>query len=233
MQKFTTIFAKLGLVPNLFFSLECLHCGKLVLERCSLCSSCKEQLVLLSPFGRCRICFSEECGKLCPSHHSREEGRLPLRVGAAFENMGPPYTMACRLKQGQLYHLAKDLAAWMVVQMFQLNFPIPDRIVPMPCSWMHRIVDPWHVPTLIAKSMRNFLQLPVSPLLKISAEGVPDRISDNTEGSGLAWRKKIEIADQKILLVEDCIGTGRRIYAAARLLQEGFPSAIFAIAACR
>ncbi|MFS8563903.1 MAG: phosphoribosyltransferase [Rhabdochlamydiaceae bacterium] len=46
------------------------------------------------------------------------------------------------------------------------------------------------------------------------------------------WGRTGDISDKTILLVDDLIGTGATLKAAAYRLKEGFPKAIYGLALC-
>jgi predicted amidophosphoribosyltransferase len=114
--------------------------------------------------------------------------------------------------------MAKDLAALMVFQLFQLGWPLPDCIIPVPISHLRFFQRGYEQNLLLAQEMSLFLQKPVLNILK------RDNFFDE-----VSFKKRAEVSDRILLLVVDEIKTIHEINLCSRLLEEGTPKAIYAL----
>jgi predicted amidophosphoribosyltransferase len=194
----------------------CVHCEGGVEGKGLLCIDCMQNLTLLSAEGRCSTCFDEV--EICGMCRGKS---YPFRKAAAvFEYFGPAFSLLQLLKKGSLPSLAKDFAAFMVVQLFQLGWPLPDQLVPMPQSFAKTLQNGYNLSELIAKEMAKLLQCPCDCLLK----------RKNIDLS-FSWKKRRDLANKTILLIDEQIDTKDNLCPGATILQEGAPRSIYVLAA--
>ncbi len=203
---------------RLLFPPLCLHCQKTTgALRKRLCPACLELLELLSPEERCPPFLK--------------------KTAAAFAYFGPAASLVRELKYRHRPYLAKDAAAFMLLQLHELGWDPPDLIVPVPQSLMHGLVRGYHPTLLIAQALGGMLERPVANLLKRRL-GIPSQTGlDEAQRRALPldsflWKKYRDISDQKILLIDDVMTTGTTLHRCAAVLQQGFPISIHALAFC-
>jgi ComF family protein len=214
----------------------CLHCE----EKTGglLCATCSELLTLLSSEGRCRGCFTllEEKNK-CPQCDQKV---ACFKRAAALDYFGPAATLVQRLKFANRPHLAKDLAAFMVVQLFRLGWPTPDLLIPVPQPFTRFLVRGYNQSELLAKEMGQLLNREVKNLLKRRSGDFPQMGQERSQREKLSqaaffWKKKNsceQVVGKTVLLIDDVMTTGTTLRQTASLLQEAGPAALYALAAC-
>ena len=108
---------------DLFFPPLCVSCN----ERCRtkhFCLSCWSLCQPPDPMIRCKYCFDslDGRGSLCPQ--CRKKRLLPIIRGYVFEKQSPAHLLGTQESVG--------LASFALYQWIQLEWPLPDAIVPMP-----------------------------------------------------------------------------------------------------
>lgn len=145
-------------------------------------------------------------------------------MAAVFDDQGPAFDLLRAFKNGK-YYLAKSLASNLVVQWYQLQWPVPDVIVPVPSTlsrWAQRGCNPR---ALLAKDLGKILNCPVSNALK--------RTSYQLDAPKFRLRSNIFLGDKTILLVDDICRTGRTLQSAAEALHTAAPDHIYGITVSR
>lgn len=211
----------------------CLHCQELT-DRTLLCRACSELLQILPLEGRCAYCFvpsesvCDKCRQRIPSFK---------KAAAVFDHLGPAAALIHALKYNNRPDLAKDFAAFMIVQFTRLNWPIPDLIVPVPQSLSHYVMRGYNQSTLIANEFAKLLECPCLDLLKrhsgtFSQMGQNRDQRESLSEDNFSWKKSHLISDKTILLIDDVMTTGTTLRHCASMLQQGFPEAIYALSFC-
>ena len=214
----------------------CVHCdSKTKSSRFPLCKTCLTDLEKISPEERCPKCFSAKENSFCQRCHDYPLGLQG--VAATFEHLGAASTLLKEWKVCSRPALVKGLAAWMAVQFLELQWPPPDLIVPIPQTILQAMTFGFNPPQLLAQELSKILNVPMRSLLKKNWGHPPQaRLlwEDRKKLSYRAfeWRGKEDISDKTILLVDDLIGTGATLKAAAFRLREGFPKAIYGLVLC-
>lgn len=210
----------------------CFHCRGWRGQAPILCALCQEQMALLDPLGRCKICFRslEEGREVCKGCLSAS-----LRSAAALEYEGAAVSMIRQLKYQDRVAMAKALAPFLAAQWARLDWPRPNFLVPMPQTWTHRLRRGYNQSFLLAKELGNLLDLPVKEVLRRNGAALAQSGKSRSERLQLSaesfrLKKESRIADQIVLLIDDVITTGATVRCAAEVLQEGMPSQVFALA---
>lgn len=145
---------------DLIFPPICLSCR----EWCGtkfLCSDCWRLSELPDPAERCRHCFGEldQRGNLCGQ--CRWKRRLPIVRAYVFDPGSPAFFLGCEE--------AEAIASFAVVQWVQLEWPVPDAIIPMPDADSKAI----------GRALAVMLEVPFVQALRIDCEYVEDRLEDD------------------------------------------------------
>jgi competence protein ComFC len=204
-----------------------------------LCEDCVSLLQLIDGNERCPLCFSSHycplqnicahCDYLFPSVN---------RMAASFDYEGPASTLIRKLKYGDAPHLAEGLGAMMVTQLFALNWPIPDVIVPVPISLARWIERGYNQSQLLSDSIGHLVNVPVVNALgrksgDFSQAGLSRQQRMTLDGRSLYLKNSNAITGKVVLLVDDVLTTGSTMNRCAEVLWEESPLAIYALAFCK
>ena len=152
---------------HLLYPSNCLHCHELLAPDSSvLCASCGSLLELLERQDRCKHCFNLKPPDLSYCPHCAKNPSLFFRTAAAFDYLGPAASIIKKLKYGGQPHLAKGAGAFMIAQFTQLDWPIPDAIIPVPISFGHWLDRGFNQSELLANELGSALQVPVWNAIK-------------------------------------------------------------------
>lgn len=206
---------------------------------CHLCKSCTLELELIDPKERCPFCFSTEFSqerKRCATCQNRESQLY--RTAAAFDYIGPAASIVRKLKYSNQPYLAEGASAFLVAQWAQLEWPLPDLIVPVPISYTHWLVRGYNQSALLAEGVAKLLDRPVhSPLKRLSGDysqaGMDLKQRKALKKSTLTLDKRHQLYDKRILLIDDVMTTGSTLERCAEVLAEGCPTEIYALTFCR
>lgn len=221
---------------NLIFPKLCLHCKAVLEKKKRLCADCLKEFELIPPETRCLHCFSalEEQRQVCLLCRRKP---LPLRrVAAAFEQIGPAASLLSQFR-GSQHYLAKEIAAFLLVQFYKLQWPLPDLITAVPSSFLSRLEKGYHPSFLIAKELGKMVDRPAHLLLKRrwtapSSQALSIEKRKELPVDTFTWKKRISIADQTLLIIDDLLVTGTSLSHTATQLQEGCPKALYGLVFC-
>lgn len=225
---------------HLVYPSTCLHCQTLLPpESIVICHSCSTLLDLITPHHRCLMCFNlmdesshgicQECSHY-PSHY--------VRTGSAFEYAGPPASLVKHLKYSNKPFLSKGMAAFMVAQLDQLDWPLPDALIPVPISLTHLLDRGYNQSRLLAEEMSLLLQCPVLDVLKrqpgdFSQAALNLEQRKALEGKRFSRKNKFSVEGKTLLVIDDVMTSGLTLQRCAEALLTGSPKALYALTFCR
>ncbi|NGX37316.1 MAG: hypothetical protein K1000chlam2_00470 [Chlamydiae bacterium] len=199
---------------DILYSPECLHCKTLFQGKGTLCGQCLDTFSLLSAEGHCIKCFAEiplvtgickPCRKIShPFYH----------LASCFDAYGPARSIENVFSSGQT-HLAKDIAAYFVIQIHELNFPQFGSIISVP----NHMQNPHF---RIAQEIAKLLSIPFQPVLRRNLKPYP----------AFSLKKKCNIINQIVLLVDTNMQTRNTMRKAAFALEQGLPEKIYGMTFC-
>jgi len=159
-------------------------------------------------------------------------------MGAAFDYEGPATSLVRHLKYANRPYLAQGMAAFLVVQFDQLQWPIPDALIPVPLSFTHWLQRGYNQSRLLAEEMGRLLTCPTWNALK--------RRSGNFSQAALTLEQRKSMDSQSfrrnlmyplqgkvLLLIDDVMTSGLTLQRCAETLSTGDPAALYALAFCR
>lgn len=224
---------------NLIFPPLCLHCkGLTAAPNELLCQNCLKTLTLLNPSEYCPHCLSADyhpINKLCAA--CLREPPIFDGVAAAFDYQGPAASLVRQLKYGQQRYLAKGCAAYMSAQFLNLDWPIPDLIVPVPITSTKLFLRGFNQSLLIAQELGSLLQCNVKSLLKRKHSGFSQAGLSRQQRLTLASENfylsaNADIKDKIVLLVDDVMTTGSTLHCCGEALSTSFPSKLYGMVCC-
>lgn len=225
---------------NFIYPSACLHCTIPIGHgEGYFCQNCIAQFELINPEERCPYCFSADYDpkqRVC--YPCFMEAPVFKRSAAAFDYHGPAAALVQKMKYANQPYLAKGVGAYMAVQMLKLEWPMPDLIVPVPLTLVHRISRGYNQSLLLAESLGSILKCPVQEVLRRrwldhSQAGMSRKQRLGLEPDAFSLRKGIDIRDKVILLIDDVMTTGQTLNCCAEILYEGYPTAVYALTFCR
>lgn len=240
MKSFSFLNHCLHSFIDLLFPPLCFHCGHLIEKHSTnLCSSCSTLLQFIEPKGRCLYCFNDmenEKLNICP--RCLRKPSIFHRIGAAFDYSGPAASLVKKIKYGNQPYLAKGAGAFLAAQFLQLNWPIPDLIVPVPLSSAHLFQRGYNQSELMAQSMAAILGRPLKNVLGrknggYSQAALPFQKRALLDKELFFLKKDADLHDRVILLVDDVMTTGATFFSCGSALLEQSPDKIYGIALCR
>jgi len=200
---------------DLLYPPTCLHCNEALPSPTHLCENCLENLTLLFEEGHCRKCFSEIATEKGVCKACRKISHPFFKCGACFEAFGPAMSLQWAFIKQKQIHLAKDIAAYFVIQIHRLHWPLPQDIVPLP--------DFFHTPSaLVAKEMALMLECSYSPVLRRHFALEPI----------FSLKKKCKLSNKTVLLISADMQNFAIMHKAGWTLDKGQPLQIYGMRFC-
>jgi competence protein ComFC len=176
-----------------------------------LCQPCFESLQLLSPFRRCRRCFHalDEGGHRCP------RSALTSRA-SCFEDSLSSRTL--------LSTPGTAVAPFVLMQWHELQWPLPDLVVPTPGDWFSRGNDRWKARKEIALNVAHLLNRPYASCLGMHRHLLPlpylslEEQRQDVDSHALTIRTPDIVINANILLIHDTSTSGLALHASAKTL---------------
>lgn len=224
---------------SLIYPPICLHCSdKLSLKETLLCAPCQELLTLIEKEHHCTRCFHEKSSKkLHACKNCFSKSLSTVSIAAALEYMGPAKTLIKQLKYGDKPYLAKGLASFMAAQFIELEWPMPDLIIPVPQAFSRFLSRGYNQAELLGETLGLILNCPLQLSLKrksgsFSQAALNKEERLKIEKSTISLKKNQNLQDKIILLVDDVLTTGTTAEKCAEILMDACPKAIYVLTAC-
>ncbi|MBA3956954.1 MAG: ComF family protein [Parachlamydiaceae bacterium] len=225
---------------NFVYPPFCLHCQEALHATHSLlCATCLEQLDLIDSSTRCPLCFSTDFNPVNLLCFDCKHTPSPFNgVAAAFDYIGPAATLIKQLKYSDKPFLADGCGAYLAAQFLQLDWPMPDIIVPVPIPLTRLLTRGYNQSALLAENVATLLQRPTVHALSRSSgdysqAGLTRKQRLTLDGKGITLRSNASIQDKIILLIDDVWTTGSTMRMCSEALSEGYPSKIYCLTFCR
>lgn len=223
-----------SLFSNLFLPPLCLHCEKRMEKyHPRFCEECLAQLTLLPPEGRCQKCFTEISLIHGTCQSCRKRSHPFKALASCFDGYGPAASLLKALKQRGWHRFADDLAAYMLIQLDKLQWPMPTLIIPIPLSPERHLLRGFNQRELIGQALAKRLSIPCRSLLKREGGGFSSHLLSLEQRAELpevfSLKKKTELSSEIILLIDDLIVTRATMRRAGEALKMGGASSIYGI----
>lgn len=205
----------MSLLLNLIYPPKCLHCDVSLPVHQLLCSQCLDLFTMLPEEGRCPKCFGEISTVSGICKPCREVAHPLAQLGACFDAFGPAQSIVKALMNQSNFHFAKDIAAFILVQLERLKYPSFDLITIVPSYFFHR-----H--KCVAQELSKMMGCPFKRLLNRHL----------TPSPSFSFRKKCNIINRRVLLLDISMETRSTIRAAAWALDRGGPETIYGMTFC-
>lgn len=168
----------------LLFPEFCLHCDALLANNeKQLCSACCQLVTFLNPVARCQRCFctlvhihSSHCTRCHKALLSLNKIDIriarQLVVAACFDTLGPMQSVVHAFISGGKPYLAKSLAGYLILQLDELGWPLPDYITSLTDNYLIEKISGHNPSTLLALEVAKLLSIPYISLLSKQYVGV-------------------------------------------------------------
>lgn len=223
---------------HLVYPTHCVHCRCLIQEAV-FCSGCSQLLELIDPEERCTLCFNLTENLQKEGCDSCRQQKSPFyRQASAFDYMGPAASLIKQLKYANQPYLARGAGAFLAMQLEQLQWPLPDAIVPVPLSWTHWLMRGYNQSELLAESLGQLLSVPVWHVLKresgdYSQAGLNLTQRQKLTGKHFKRQPTVSIQDKTLLVIDDVHTTGSTLKRCGESLLDGLPGSLYALTFCR
>lgn len=226
---------------HLIYPPICLYCqaGLTSAERI-FCDVCTDLLHLIEPSERCRYCFGEVSGqpKWPTCTECRQKPAVLHGSAAAFDYVGPAACLVKCMKYGHQPTLATGAAAFMVAQFTRLDWPMPDKIIPVPMPFLRQLSRGYNQSQLLADEVGRLLQRPVVQALRrshgdYSQAGLSLKQRRTLDRTTFQLGGQMDFVDECLLLIDDVTTSGTTLQRCGQALQEGYPSQIYSLAFCQ
>ncbi len=200
---------------DLLYPPACYHCNRRLLEKGALCQDCIDQLTLLTQEGHCYKCFCSIPAIVGTCKPCRKLSHPFKQLGACFDSFGPAQSLMQAYLAEKHQKFAKLIASYIVFQLSNLNYPNFQTITMVP----NHFVNPHFV---IGIEVAKMLEVPFKPLIfrKLSSEKT------------FVLKKKCNIINQLVLLIDLQMDKRETIRSAAWALDEGRMENLYGITFC-
>lgn len=218
----------------------CLHCSRPICGKAALfCPSCQTLLEIIPHQERCPFCFSSDYSvsrRSCP--HCVKQPPVLYRIAAVFDYVGPAATLVKKMKYSDQPYLAKGAGAFMAAQFINLEWAIPDVVIPVPMALTHWIDRGYNQSELLAEQFANIIGCPVLNALKrhsgdYSQAGLSLSQRKELGAEKFCLRENLQLHDKTILLVDDVMTSGSTLRKCAEVLFASYPKVIYGLTLCR
>lgn len=227
---------------SLFYPPVCAGCGTDVNGDQRVCVECEPKLArIVPPFcAKCSEPFSGAfSGPFDCANCAHRELHFDAAV-SAFRSRGIVRKIILDFKYGSQEHLRHVVAAWLFAAMEdeRLRRRTFDVIVPVPLHPTRQRERGFNQAVLLAHLLGKRMSIDVRPVLDrlryTTTQTAFDRAErmENLRGA-FGLRKKTDVRELRVLLVDDVLTTGSTLSECSRVLKEGGANCVYAITAAR
>lgn len=200
---------------DLLYPPKCIHCSVLLQKHQLLCPDCIETFSLIPDEGHCSKCFAEIPTVVGICKACRQISHPFAKLSACFDAYGPARSISNAFLKQHRFHFAKDIASFIVIQLEALKYPPFDIVTLVPGYFNNPNLD-------VVRQVARMLNYPFKKLLKRQL----------TPNPSFSLRKKCNIINQKVLLLDMNMQTRLTIRTAAWALDRGGPETIYGMTFC-
>jgi competence protein ComFC len=227
---------------SLFYPPLCVVCSSNVDEREYLCESCRSRAPrITSPF--CAKCSEPFSGAITQTFSCANCEHRTLHFDsavAAYRSRGLVRKLVHEFKYGHQRHLRHPLAAWLGETMgdSRLRGRRFDLIVPVPLHPARERERGFNQATLLAELLARQVAVPLRAVLERVRYTTTQTAHDRAERmenlrDAFRLRKKMNVRELRVLLIDDVLTTGSTLSECARVLKESGAISVHAATAAR
>lgn len=193
---------------------------------------------MIDPQMRCSACFfpSLQSGRHCLN--CKKMPSLYYKSAAVFDYFGPAASLVKKLKYGNRPDLAKGMAAYLAVQFFQLDWPLPDALVCVPIPFTRWLDRGYNQSFLLAKELSYFLKVPlITPLSRASGDLSQAALSLEQRrlltSQSFKLKRPKSVIGKNLLVIDDVATSGTTLQRCAEKLLAGSAATLYALTFCK
>jgi len=232
----------LAALSSLFYPPVCVVCGMDVDRSEYLCASCQSRAPRIAP-PFCSKCSEPFSGAITQAFSCANCEHRLLHFDAAvaaYRSRGLVRQLVHEFKYGRQRHLRYPLAAWLGENMddARLRGRHFDVIVPVPLHPARERERGFNQAALLAESLSAQEGTPLRPLLERIRYTTTQTAYDRAERmenlhEAFRLRKKVDVRQLRVLLVDDVLTTGSTLSECARVLKGAGALSVYAVTAAR
>jgi competence protein ComFC len=229
-------------IASLLYPASCVVCSSDIDRSEYLCRDCDDRATrIVPPF--CAKCSEPFQGAITQEFRCANCEHRTLHfdaAAAAYRSRGIVRRLIHEFKYGRQRYLRHPLAGWLFETMAdsRLRGRPFDLIAPVPLHPARERERGFNQAALLAELVAGKLAVPVRPVLErvryTTTQTVHDRAErmENLEDA-FRLRKKADVRDSRVLLIDDVLTTGSTLSECARILKEAGAISVHAATAAR
>ena len=229
-------------LSSLFYPPLCVVCSSKVDEREYLCASCHGRAPrITAPF--CAKCSEPFSGAITQTFSCANCEHRTLHFDAAvavYRSRGLVRKLVHEFKYGHQRYLRHPLAVWLGETMTdsRLRGRRFDLIVPVPLHPARERERGFNQATLLAELLSSRIAVPLRSVLERIRYTTTQTVYDRSERmenlhDAFRLRKKMNVRELRVLLIDDVLTTGSTLSECARILKAGGATSVHAATAAR
>ena len=227
---------------SLFYPPLCVVCSAAVDYGQYLCPECEEKAPRIKP-PFCEKCSEQFTGAIGASFTCANCAHRCLYFDAAvssYRSRGIVRTLVHQFKYGRQFHLRHPLADWLgeTIHDPRLRGRRFDILVPVPLHPARERERGFNQAQLLADLLSTRISVPVQPALERIRYTTTQTAFDRAERmenlrDAFRLRKKANVQDLRVLLIDDILTTGSTLSECARILKKAGAMSVYAATAAR
>lgn len=229
-------------IVSLLYPPVCAGCGREVIPHAHICRDCESQLTrIVPPF--CSKCSEPFAGEITNPFDCANCAHRKLYFDAAisgFRSRGIARRVILDFKYGRKAHLRHLVGSWLfaALQDDRIRDREFDLIIPVPLHPARQRERGFNQAALLADLVSRKLSIPACPLLQriryTTTQTAFDRAErmENLRGA-FRLRKKADVQQLRVLLIDDVLTTGSTLSECARVLKGAGATSVHAATAAR
>jgi ComF family protein len=229
-------------LSSLFYPPLCVVCSSDIEGHEYLCESCRSRAPrITAPF--CAKCSEPFSGAITQTFSCANCEHRTLHFDAAvaaYRSRGLVRKLVHDFKYGHQRHLRHPLAEWLCEAMRDQRLQARrfDLIVPVPLHPTRERERGFNQATLLAELLARQVAVPLRPVLERIRYTITQTAYDRAERmenlhNAFRLRKKMNVRQLHVLLIDDVLTTGSTLSECARVLKEAGAISVYAATAAR
>jgi len=232
----------LPILSSLFYPAHCVGCSDVIAEGQYLCCSCREAAPRIHP-PFCAKCSEPFFGAITQTFRCPNCEHRVLHFDAAvsaYRSRGLVRKLVHEFKYGRRFYLRNPVGQWVAEAMddVRLRGRRFDILVPVPLHPARERERGFNQAALLAELLSDRVGIPLRLILERARFTSTQTAYDRSERlknlrDAFRLRKKVNVRDLRVLLIDDVLTTGSTLSECARVLKEAGAISVLAATAAR